>query len=176
MSSCLAPAASRLELCGPGTLDSIREVCVREVWACLPSFILTQASVTRSLASHARHLKTHELTPSTRQRLLLHAQGTLFNRATAALIPHLSCNLCKLVQHSLSHTSLAASAQHSAAMTKSILIALLVAPTQSLIAPRPLTRRSALRAEVDYPVPQVSPERLRVRVGACGAAFWCLQT
>ena len=34
-------------------------------------------------------------------------------------------------------------------MAKSILIALLVAPiAQSLIAPRPLTRRSALRAEV----------------------------
>ena len=33
-------------------------------------------------------------------------------------------------------------------MAKSILIALLVAPALSLVAPRPLTRRSALHAEV----------------------------
>ena len=84
MSSCsLAPELLSLGLCGPGTLDSIREVCLREVWPLLPSFLILRNP---TLSSHARHHKTHELTTSTRLRLLLHAQGTLFNRATAASI------------------------------------------------------------------------------------------
>ena len=87
----LHSAPSRLGLCGPGTLDSIREVCVREVWARLSSSFasgvktLDDASVAVS--------KTHASTVYTRHCLLLHAQTTLFNRATTGIDPSIELQL-----------------------------------------------------------------------------------
>ena len=65
--------------------------CVFARYGLVCRALILQASVTRSLASHARHQKTHEFTTSTRQRHLLQSKKPLHSRATPASILSNAC-------------------------------------------------------------------------------------